>query len=298
MPNYLERIFSSIASTNGEDDKSGKRRRLYNRSGYKKARHYVYELLHTVTVETRAELVTKIILTTLILINMIAVVLETIPSIANKYGDLLYTFEIVTVMVFSIEYALRVWSIVEVQKYHSPISGRMRYGLSFFALIDLFAILPFFLPVIGFDLRFIRSLRLLRLLRILKLGQYSNSLGMLFRVAQKKKYDIGVSLSIILLLIIFAGCMLYFLEHEDQPHVVTDIPTTIWWGLAKLTALSYVEIIPVTIPGKVCDAILSFLGLSFFALPSGILAAGFVEEIESRKMKPICPHCGKDLNNS
>lgn len=295
MANYLTKVFSSILSTINRNPDHRGQRWLYSSSGYKKTRHYVYELLHTVTIETRAELVTKIVLTALILTNLIVVILETIPSVAANYSEELRTFEIITVIVFSLEYALRIWSIVEVQKYSNPISGRIRYALSFFALIDLFAVLPFYLPIIGVDLRFIRSLRLLRLLRILKLGQYSNSLGMLFRVAKKKKYDIAVSLTIILLLIVFAGCMLYFLEHEDQPDVVSDIPTAIWWGIAKLTALSYMQIIPVTIAGKVCDSILSFLGLSFFALPSGILAAGFIEEIEASKKKPVCPHCGKDI---
>ncbi len=293
MSNILSKVFSILSTDQKE---LSKRPRLSSRSSeYKKAQHYVFELLHTIAIETRAELVTKIILTSLILLNLTAVILETIPSL-QEYSSIFTTFETITVVVFTLEYILRVWSIVDGQKYNGSFSGRLKYCLSFYSLIDLLAILPFYLPVlIGFDLRFIRSLRLLRLLRILKLGQYSNSLGMLYRVATKKKYDIAVSLSIILLLIIFAGCMLYFLEHDYQPEVVSDIPTTIWWGLAKLTALGYVEIIPVSIPGKVCDALLSFLGLSFFALPSGILAAGFVEEIESRKRKQNCPHCGKEI---
>ena len=262
----------------------------------KSARFYVYELLHTVTIDTRLELYVKSTLTVLIVLNLAAVILETVPTIERDYGSIFYGFELGTVLIFSAEYVLRVWSIVENEKYARPVSGRIRYMFSFFAVVDLLAIMPFYLPAfVSFDLRFLRGFRLLRLLRILKLGQYSNSIGLLTRVAKKKKSDIAVSLSIIVLLFILAGCMLYFVEHGSQPDVVTDIPSTIWYSIAKLAALDYATFVPATPFGKAFDAVLSFLGLILFALPSGIIAAGFIEEIEARKKKPACPHCGKEL---
>lgn len=292
MYSSLKALSSIFSSETGPS----KRR---SRKDYKNLRHYIYDLLHTVVIDTTAELYVKIFLAVIIALNVTAVIVESVPSIENEYRQYFYVFEIFTIVVFSLEYVLRVWSIVESERFKHPIIGRLKYVFSFYALIDLLSILPFYLPVlVGLDFRFLRGLRLLRLLRILKLGGYSDSLSLLSKVAKRKVYDIAVSLTLIFLLIILSACMLYFLEHESQPEKVSDIPTTIWWGVARLTSLKYIDIIPTTGLGKLVDAGLSFLGIIFFAIPSGIFAAGLIEELDHRKhKKQVCKNCGAEVTN-
>lgn len=287
------RAFSKIFSTESRPHE----RRTPSSTPLGHLRYKTYEVLHTVAVESRLELTVKIGLAVLIVLNVLVVILETVPSIEQTWGKPFADFELFTIVVFSIEYLLRLWSIVESPRYAHPVAGRIRYIFSVFALIDLASILPFYLPaLIKFDLQFLRGFRLLRLLRILKLGSYSHSLSTLVRVAKNKRSDIGVSLTMILLLIVLSACVFYFLEHDAQPTVVSDIPATIWWGVAKISALKFVNITPVTVAGKVCDAIMSALGIIFIAIPSCIFAAGLIEEFDHRKHKATCPNCGHQMH--
>ncbi len=226
--------------------------------------------------------------------------LEIVDDIYSEYWQLFEIGEIITVVLFSLEYVLRVWSIVEDSRYTHPVVGRIRYMFSFMAVIDLLAILPFYLPrLITFDFRFLRGFRLIRLFRVLKLGQYAPPLKTISTVFQKKKYDIGVALFIILLLLLVSSSLMYFIEHEVQPKAFPSIPAALWWGIATLTTIGYGDIVPVTIAGKILSAIISILGIGVFALPSGIIVTGLIEELrqESENSKPFayCPHCGEKL---
>ena len=141
-------------------------------SRYRHARRWVYDLVQSPEIDTRLEQWVRYGITALIVLNVIAVMVETIKEAYNQYHEAFYWIEVVSVAIFTVEYLLRLWSVVEDPRYSRPVLGRLRYAFSFFALVDLAAVLPFFLPMFfRIDLRTIRVLRLFRLFRLMKLGR-------------------------------------------------------------------------------------------------------------------------------
>jgi len=234
----------------------------------------------------------------LISLNVIAVVLETMESLASRYSYIFWIFEVFSVIIFTIEYVLRLWTCTIDDRYKEPVKGRIKFALTPLALIDLFAILPFYLPMlIRLDLRFIRALRLFRLFRLFKMGRYSNALKLLSSVLKDKKEELLIAVFSVLILLIVASSLMYFIENEAQPESFASIPSAMWWGICTLTTVGYGDIYPVTPLGKILGALIALLGIGLFALPAGILASGFAEQIQKRKEKQIiCPYCGKNIN--
>ena len=239
-----------------------------------------------------------IFIVTLIGLNVVALILESVRSIHAIAPRLFSDFEFVSVMIFSLEYFGRVWSSVEIPKYLKPVSGRLRFMLTPLALVDLLAILPFYLPFTGIDLRFLRVMRMMRIFRVAKLGRYSQSLQMLHRVMTVKKEQLLCSLFILLLLVIIAASMLYYAENGVQPEVFSSIPAAMWWAISTLTTVGYGDVYPVTGLGKLMASVIAVLGIGMFALPTGILGAGFVEEMSQRQKSSQCPHCGKEISGA
>lgn len=228
----------------------------------------------------------------LIALNVVSVVLETVDGLYRMYAGFFRWFEVLSVSIFTIEYVLRIATCTSDPDYREPFRGRLSYALSFLAVVDLLAILPFYLPfILPVDLRF---LRVLRLMRLLKFGRYSHSLQSLGGVLQQKKQELLVSGFVVLLLLIVASSLMYFVEHEAQPEAFANIPATMWWGIATLTTVGYGDIYPITALGKVIGAIISILGIGMFALPAGILASGFAEAMKKQENRQ-CPHCGGEL---
>ena len=237
-----------------------------------------------------------IFIISLIGLNVIALILESVESIHNLGPKTFSGFEYVSVIIFSLEYILRIWSCVENPAYRKPITGRLRFSVTLLALIDLLAILPFYLPFTGFDLRFLRAVRMMRIFRVAKIGRYSQSLKTLQRVLTQKKEQLISSVFILFLLLIIASSMMYFAENRVQPENFSSIPATMWWAVATLTTVGYGDVYPVTQIGKLIASVIAILGIGMFALPTGILGAGFVEEIDRHRRKSIqCPHCGKEI---
>ncbi len=287
-------VTSAILSTENSPKQSPDNAPLY-----KRARGYIYQVLHTIQIESNVEKYVKGMLIFLILLNVAITILESVPKYEITYGGLFETMELITVIIFAIEYILRVWSIVESDHYQGAIKGRVKFIFSFYSLVDLCIFLPIIFPrILTTDLELTKMLRLLRLIRLLKIGEYSQSLSKVKKIFRRKRHDMGISFAIIGLLIVIFGSGFYFFEHATQPAVITDIPTTIWWGVAKFTKLSYVQISPLTTGGTMCDLVLSFLGLGFFALPSAMLAAGFMEEFQLERKAMCCPHCQKEFKES
>lgn len=232
----------------------------------------------------------------LIVLNVVAVVAGSVREIQNEYGRLLAYFEIFSVAVFTLEYFLRVWSCTVNPEYTRPVAGRLRFMLQAMVLFDLLAILPFYLPFVGVDLRFLRVLRLMRIIRIFKIARYYGSLQVIRNVFVAKKEELILSLFVMLLLLVLSSSLMYYVETSAQPDVFPNIPETMWWAVTTLTTVGYGDIYPVTTAGKLLAAVISILGIAMFALPTGILGAGFVEETRKQKTRPEqCPHCGKDL---
>ena len=260
----------------------------------------VYDIL----VETDdGELIDRIVavfLMLLIIINAIAVVLETVDELNAKYSAIFWSLEIISVTIFTVEYFLRLWVAPLDPRYSHPVWGRIRYAFSLFAIIDLLAILPTFLPLIfTVDLRIIRFLRVFRLFRLFKMHRYVESLNSLDDVVRSKKEELLVILVMISMLLLFSSSIMYLVEHEAQPDKFPDIPSAMWWGVATLTTVGYGDVFPVTPLGKLLGSFIAFLGIGMFALPTGILASGFAEEIQRRRRKNeecLCPQCGCDVS--
>jgi voltage-gated potassium channel len=266
---------------------------------YHRSKKHVHILLHPIEGNSKWDKIINSFIITLIILNVIAVILETEPMIYSRYGHFFRYFDIVSVVIFTIEYVLRVWSATHEKKYHHWLWGRIRYMLTWEALIDLAAILPFYLHVLkAFDLRVLRILRLLRMLRIFRLTGYMKSAKMISNVFRSRIQELLISLLLTIGLIIIASCVMYFAEHAAQPEKFPSIISTLWWSVVTLTTIGYGDIVPVTIIGKILTAIIALAGVALLALPAGIITSGFLEE--SRKMKKpkihVCPHCGQPLD--
>lgn len=247
------------------------------------ARRRVFEIVEEAAPGDRASTIFDWCLIGLISLNIAAVVLETVPSIHDNYEVEFHWFEVVSVVIFTIEYALRIWVAPEHPslKRMGPIGARLRYAVSIGALIDLAAVAPFYLAaILGIDLR---VLRVLRLLRFLKLMRYSSALMTMQRVIIDERRALLAALLIMLGLLIVASTAMYYAERNAQPEVFGSIPAAMWWGLATLTTVGYGDIVPVTLIGKMIGGVVMLLGLGMFALPIGILATGFTQEVHRRE---------------
>lgn len=232
----------------------------------------------------------------LIFFNVIAVILGTVKSLNSRYGFFFGIFETVSVGIFSIEYIFRMWACVEDKRYSDPFIGRLKFALRFMSVLDLVSILPFFLPFIATDTRAIRIFRLLRLARMLRVGRYYSTIGVFVSVLKEKKEELVLTTVVMGMLLILSACVMYYCEYDVQPEKFSSIPQSMWWAVSTLTTVGYGDIYPVTTIGKIFSGFISFLGIGMFALPTGILGAGFVEEIQKKRtVKRHCPHCGKEI---
>lgn len=267
---------------------------------YQKTKHKVHILLHPELGESKADKAINVFIITLIVLNVIAVMLETVQPLYVDHKMLFDSFDLFSVIIFTIEYILRVWSCTHDPRYKGSIKGRLKYIFTFGALIDLVAFLPYYLhAIIGFDLRILRILRLLRFFRLFRLTAYTRSAQMIFNVFRSRKNELILSLVLVLFLVVIASCLLYFAEHLDPENKgFTSIPATLWWAVVTLTTTGYGDMYPVTTIGKILSGIIMLTSVAFFALPAGIITAGFLEEIKFiRKIKGHnCPHCGKPLD--
>ena len=243
--------------------------------------------------------IVDIVIITIILLNIVALILETVKPIYNLHHNAFRLFETFSLTLFSIEYLVRLWVITAESKYSRPIAGRVRFIFSPLALVDLLAILPFFLPIFGVDMRFIRVVRILRIFRVVKLARYSRALRLLGQVVIERKEELISIFFVLLTLLVVSSSLMYFAEHDDQPDVFPNIPATMWWSVVTLTTVGYGDTYPVTAIGQTIAAIIAILGIGMFALPAGILGAGFVDALESRRKEEnglTCPHCGEALD--
>ena len=260
-------------------------------------RHKVFVIIHAPAPATRGATAFGVFIFSLIILNVADVILETTsyynytPAIRPYF----HVFDHFSLLAFTIEYVLRSWSAVEDPLYARPLRGRLRYALTPLALVDLFAILPFYIPMfIPVDLRFLRILRLIRIFRVFKITRYLEEVVILGHVLRNKKEEIYLTLFLGFVMLLTFSSLMYYVEHDAQPKVFSSIPNAMYWGVVTLATIGYGDIYPITPLGKFIGAIAAILGIGLFALPAGILASGFMEEMRKRRSAPvICPHCGK-----
>lgn len=251
-------------------------------------KHKIYHLLH------HNKIVIKFIYG-LIILNVVALIFESYREIRGEYYTLFQVIETFSVIIFTIEYLLRLW-VADIDK--NSNYSRFKFAISPLGLIDLFAILPYYLPMIfPIDLRVIRILRLLRLLRIFKLGRFSKSLKTISEVLKETKADLAITLFVAFILLVLSSTLMYHFESEVQPDKFASIGHSFWWAVATLTTVGYGDVYPVTAIGKLLSAVIALIGIGFVALPTGIISSAFVEKIQKKKRKNQvieyeCPECG------
>lgn len=239
----------------------------------------------------------------LIILNVIAIILESYKEIRIPYYPSFRIFEIFSVIIFTIEYLLRFWtSDLENNLIKNSIKKRLKFVYSTYGLIDLLAILPFYLPfILPFDLRALRILRLFRLLRVFKLGRYSKSLKTISSVLRETKSDLAITLFIIFILLTLSSTLMYYIENDAQPEKFASIGHAFWWAISTLTTVGYGDVYPITAIGKFLSAIIALIGIGFVALPTGIISSAFIEKLRTNKEQDFiykCPYCQTEFKYS
>ena len=253
----------------------------------------------------------------LIVLSIVAVVVESDALTAQTYPGFFWYFELIAVVIFTIEYVARVYTAS--LRYPELSRGRaiLKYVFSTMAIIDFLAIIPFYIELASgifgiddtVDMRFIRVLRLMRLLRIFKLNRYSKSMKLISQVMKEEKEKLFITVFMTGILLVLSSALVFTVEHDSQPEAFPNIYASMWWAIATLTTVGYGDVFPVTAMGKVLAGVIALLGIGLVALPTGILSGSFVAAINAENESELarevdeleqlfeeeikCPHCGE-----
>ena len=247
-------------------------------------RSRTFELLNPATFGDQTSRVWDQFFSVLILLNVVAVTLESVEALHEKYDQIFHYFELFSILIFTVEYSLRVW--VAPLKYENRVaasySARVKYIFSLNGIIDLLSIIPFYLQFMlpGLDLRILRTLRLLR---ILKLSTYNSALSDLIEAIREERRSFIAAGYIFVVMFIIASSLIYFAEHQKHPTHFNSIPDSMYWALITLTTVGYGDVTPVTALGKLISVISAMGGVIVVALLTGIIASSFSLQMERRK---------------
>lgn len=274
---------------------------------YKRIKQRAHEILEVARPNDKASRAVDIGLMCLILINVALIIADTfdLPPLAVKIGGIVET---ISVVIFTIEYILRLWVADLSYPELPPFRARLKYIRSFAAVIDLVSLLPSFISAMSANFMVLRMLRVLRLLRAFKLNRYTHALHDIGEVFRKKASQLISSMLVVTFLMVISSVLMYDAEHEAQPEVFDNALSGLWWAIATLTTVGYGDIYPVTAIGRVMSAIIALLGIGLVAVPTGIITAGFSEHISQKQIeteksskaddeeKKYCPYCGHKLD--
>lgn len=250
-------------------------------------RHRLFLILRYASVKDKSlALAFSWLMTLMVLANVLAVILESVPAFEQQHAQALAWFDAASILFFSVEYLLRIWTAAENQRsrYASASGRRLQYMLGFHGLIDLIAILPFFLQSLlpGLDLR---VLRVIRILRILKLSHYSTALEDLIASIYAERDSFISALYLLALSILIASCLMYYAEHHVQPAQFGTIPDAMWWAIVTVTTVGYGDAVPVTGYGKFIGAVTALSGVFTVALLTGIVASAFATRVRRQEIE-------------
>lgn len=263
-------------------------------------KYTVYSLLNYKSESLASKIINAVIIA-MILINAVILVLQSIQEIQVDYGYYFKVFNYYSIAFFTIEYLLRTWSITCDPKYKRPILGRLKYAFTIVQLIDLLAILPFYLAISHIiDLRVLKVLRIFKLLRIFRITRYVSALAIIVLVLKRKSAELIISLVLLCFLLLISSTTMYYVEHNAQPNQFSSVLDAMWWSVITLSTVGYGDVYPITTLGRIVGGIIAVIGIGFFAMPTGILASGFSEVMEEKKFgkqnlsKNYCPTCGQE----
>ena len=226
-------------------------------------------------------------LATLVIINIVAIALESVASIYEQFGAYLDAIEAVSILIFSVEYILRIWSapmpIASEHNFSVQLKQRWAYITSFNGLIDLVSIIPFYIQAI-FPYVDLRILRAFRLLRILKLSNYNSALEDFFEAIMEERKSFYAALYLFVIVFIVSSSLMYFAEHRVHPDGFKSIPGSMYWSLITLTTVGYGDITPVTVAGKIIASTAAIFGVIVVALITGIVVSSFNSQMERRRL--------------
>lgn len=226
-----------------------------------------------------------ILISTVVLLNVVAVVLGSVHTLYQRWSIYFDFFEWFSIALFSVEYLLRIWaSGVRFPPDHgNSWRGRKAYILSFYGLIDLAALAPYFLQVLipGLDLRVIRAVRLVR---VFKISHYSTAIEDLAQAIYDERRSFAATLYLLLITILITSSLMYFAENEAQPEKFASIPDAIYWAVITLTTVGYGDFTPLTWPGRVISLFTAFLGVCTVAILTGIVASAFANQMARRRV--------------
>ena len=276
---------------------------------YCKLKKIVFEAIQPAENGKIASRIFDLFIMSFILLSVSSVFISTF-DLPQRVQDILQLIELISVIIFSMEYLLRIWTADLLYPDCGFFRSRIKYVFSGMAVIDLLAILPFYLPMIlPFNLIGIRAVRLVRLLRLFKLNRYSDALVAIGGVFKRKSREIFASLFFVLILLVVASLLIYYAEHDAQPKQFQNAFSGLWWAVATLTTVGYGDIYPITPIGRILGTVIAILGIGMVAVPTSILSAGFVEILEKKNQKntdgtqaksdsskKYCPYCGKKLD--
>ena len=249
-------------------------------STYQSIKKRVFEIISKAEEGDRVSAVFDWCIMGLIALSILSIVLESFESVYARWHSFFHVLEIVTVVVFTAEYILRIWTADLL--YPESRHPRLRYFFSFMAIIDLLAIVPFYLPFFSADLRFLRMMRLFRLfrlLRVFKLGRYFEALQIIVRVIKESGPQLIMSVVICFFVMLFSAIVMYTVEHPVQPEQFPNVISSLWWAMCTLTTVGYGDVYPVTAVGRLFASFISLIGIGIIAIPTGIIAAGFSHAI-------------------
>lgn len=218
-----------------------------------------------------------------IAVNVFVGIMETVKPLHALNPAFFYWFEVVCVVIFTVEYVLRIWSCTCREEFRHPLKGRYRQATQPMILIDFLAIAPFYVELLlptGIDLRFIRILRLFRLFRIFRMGGLVKALSTLAVVFKRKKEELSIAVAVLGIVVVLAASLMYLAEGDQPDTKFTSIPASMWWAMITVTTIGYGDMFPTTALGQFLGALIGFAGVCVFALPVAILGAGFIEETD------------------
>lgn len=248
-------------------------------------RHLKHRLLHILEGDPAAGKPGRFVqlaLIALVIANIVSIILESVHHLHTDYLAYFHGFEVFSIVVFTIEYLARFWTASEKHE-DQPWLARRKYALSFFGLIDLISILPFYLQffVPGTDLRI---LRVVRLLRTFKLSHFNSAIEDLFSALYHARASVYSTIYLFLIALLLTSTAMYHVEHELQPDKFGSIPAAMYWSVISLTTVGYGDVTPVSSLGKFISAITAFLGVSSVAMLTGVVASAFANQVERRKI--------------